>query len=66
MRSIFAAGLVAGLALASPVLAQNADAPAKAYDATTVLATVNGTTITLGNVITHDTRTGEYIERVST
>ena len=63
MRSIFAAGLVAGLALASPVLAQdaaqnagqnagtNADTPAKAYDATTVLATVDGTTITLGNVI---------------
>lgn len=59
MRSILAAGLVAGLALGSPVLAQDAaapdaatqDTPAKAYDATTVLATVDGTAITLGNVI---------------
>jgi peptidyl-prolyl cis-trans isomerase C len=54
MRSILAAGLVAGLAFGSPVLAQDAatqDAPAKAYDASTVLATVNGTAITLGNVI---------------
>ncbi len=54
MRSILAAGLVAGLALGSPVLAQDAatqDAPAKAYDAATVLATVNGTPITLGTVI---------------
>ena len=53
MRSILAAGLVAGLAVASPVLAQDATAPAeaKAYDASTVLATVDGTDITLGNVI---------------
>ena len=54
MRSILAAGLVAGLALASPVLAQDAAGaadPAKAYDAATVLATVNGNAITLGNVI---------------
>ena len=53
MRSILAAGLVAGLAVASPVLAQDATAPAaaKAYDAATVLATVDGQAITLGNVI---------------
>ena len=53
MRSILAAGLMAGLAVASPVLAQDATAPAegKAYDASTVLATVDGTAITLGNVI---------------
>ena len=45
MRSILAAGLVAGLALASPVLAQDGHrrrTPAKAYDATTVVATVDG------------------------
>lgn len=56
MRSILAAGLLAGLALASPVLAQDAATPAadpaaKGYDASTVVATVNGTSITLGNVI---------------
>jgi peptidyl-prolyl cis-trans isomerase C len=49
MRSILAAGLVAGLALTSPVLAQ--DSAEKGYDASTVLATVNGDAITLGNVI---------------
>jgi len=52
MRSILAAGLVAGLALASPVAAQDAaTAAAAAYDASTVLATVDGSPITLGNVI---------------
>ncbi len=51
MRSILAAGLVAGLALASPVLAQETGADAKGYDASTVLATVNGNSITLGHVI---------------
>ncbi|HRO12886.1 peptidylprolyl isomerase [Amaricoccus sp.] len=57
MRSILAAGLMAGLALSSPALAQDAvqdatqDTPARDYDASTVLATVNGTAITLGNVI---------------
>jgi peptidyl-prolyl cis-trans isomerase C len=49
MRSILAAGLVAGLALTSPVLAQ--DSAEKGYDASTVLATVDGDAITLGNVI---------------
>jgi peptidyl-prolyl cis-trans isomerase C len=46
MRSILTAGLLAGTILASPALAQD-----KAYDAATVLATVNGTEITLGHVI---------------
>lgn len=63
MRSIFAAG-IAGLALATTVHAQDTaqEAPAEtpnaaeteaaaSYDAETVLATVNGTDITLGNVI---------------
>ena len=53
MRSLLTAGLLAGLALASPALAQAPPGrqPAKAYDASTVLATVNGTEITLGHVI---------------
>ena len=45
MRSLLAAGLLAGVA-ASAVLAQD-----KPYDAGTVLATVNGNEITLGHVI---------------
>jgi peptidyl-prolyl cis-trans isomerase C len=54
MRSLLAAGLVAGLALASAATAQDAGTPpaeTKDYDAGTVLATVNGTEITLGHVI---------------
>jgi len=46
MRSLLTASLLAGIALASPVLAQD-----KPYDASTVVATVNGTTITLGHLI---------------
>ena len=63
MRRSFAAGVVAGLALATTVHAQDAQAPANAattpgtaspapaYDVTTVLATVNGNEITLGHLI---------------
>ncbi len=46
MRSLLTAGLMAGIALATPAWADD-----KAYDASTVLATVNGTEITLGHVI---------------
>ena len=46
MRSLLTAGLMAGIALATPAWAE-----VKAYDASTVLATVNGTEITLGHVI---------------
>jgi peptidyl-prolyl cis-trans isomerase C len=46
MRSVLTAGLLAGIALASPAWAQE-----KAYDASTVLSTVNDTEITLGHVI---------------
>jgi peptidyl-prolyl cis-trans isomerase C len=46
MRSLLTAGLLAGIALATPAWAED-----KAYDASTVLATVNGTEITLGHVI---------------
>ena len=46
MRSLLTAGLLAGIALATPAWADD-----KAYDASTVLATVNGTEITLGHVI---------------
>ena len=45
MRSLLTAGLVAGL-LAAPAFADD-----QAYDASTVLATVNGVPITLGHVI---------------
>jgi peptidyl-prolyl cis-trans isomerase C len=57
MRSLLAAGLMAGVALAGTALAQTTQTPpaeapaAKDYDAATVLATVNGTEITLGHVI---------------
>jgi peptidyl-prolyl cis-trans isomerase C len=56
MRSFVTAGLMAGVMLAAPVAGQDAQAgqdaaPAAAYDASTVLATVNGTEITLGHVI---------------
>ena len=58
MRSHLAAGVIAGLALATTVHAQDAQTtapkPAEAvssYDVATVLATVNGKPITLGNVI---------------
>src|SRR4051794_22882808 len=46
MRSLLIAGLTAGIALGSAAFAQD-----KPYDATTVVATVNGTDITLGNLI---------------
>jgi peptidyl-prolyl cis-trans isomerase C len=46
MRSLLTAGLLAGIALATPAWADD-----KTYDASTVLATVNGTEITLGHVI---------------
>ncbi len=52
MRNVLAAGLAASLAFGAaclPALAE--DAPAKAYDAATVVATVNGKQITLGHVI---------------
>ncbi|MFT3972681.1 MAG: hypothetical protein QM699_04295 [Amaricoccus sp.] len=63
MRSTLAASLMAGIAafIAAPGFAQDQTAPAPAadaaqaapkdYNADTVLATVNGTPITLGNVI---------------
>lgn len=66
MRSLLTAGLLAGLALAPQAWAQDAPAPEVTpetaaegaaagevadYDAATVLATVDGTEITLGNVI---------------
>ena len=46
MRSLLTAGLLAGIALAAPAFADE-----KPYDASTVLATVDGTQITLGHVI---------------
>ncbi len=49
MRSLLIAGLLAGTALVPPMSALAADPVA--YDASTVVATVNGTPITLGNVI---------------
>lgn len=54
MRSLLTAGLLAGAACVPQAWAADATAPAAApaaYDASTVLATVNGTAITLGNVI---------------
>jgi peptidyl-prolyl cis-trans isomerase C len=46
MRSLLTAGLMAGIALSSAAFADD-----KPYNATTVVATVNGTEITLGNLI---------------
>lgn len=65
MRTLMTAGLMAGLAMTAAALAQTQDtqaedspaptqkaaAPQAEYDASTVLATVNGTEITLGHAI---------------
>jgi peptidyl-prolyl cis-trans isomerase C len=62
MRNLIAAGLLAGVAAASPLYAEDTSAEvaaapdtpaaeAAAYDAATVLAVVNGTEITLGHLI---------------
>ncbi len=59
MRSLLTAGLMAGIALASPALAQD-----KAYDATTVVATVNGNDITLGNIIAMRDRLPEQYQQL--
>ena len=56
MRSLLTAGLVAGLALASPAPAQD-----QAYDASTVVATVNGNDIKLP---TDGYKTPTDVERV--
>jgi peptidyl-prolyl cis-trans isomerase C len=65
MRSLFATGLIAGLALSAPAFAQDAVAPeAGGYDASTVVATVNGTDITLGHVIVMRNRLPEQYQSV--
>jgi peptidyl-prolyl cis-trans isomerase C len=65
MRSLFATGLIAGLALSVPAFAQDAPAPeAGGYDASTVLATVNGTDITLGHVVVMRNRLPEQYQSV--
>ncbi len=65
MRSLFATGLIAGLALSAPAFAQDAAAPeAGGYDASTVVATVNGTEITLGHVIVMRNRLPEQYQAV--
>jgi peptidyl-prolyl cis-trans isomerase C len=46
MRSLLTAGLLAGIAMTSAAVAED-----KSYDASTVIATVNGTEITLGHAI---------------
>jgi peptidyl-prolyl cis-trans isomerase C len=65
MRSLFATGLIAGLALSVPAFAQDAATPeAGGYDASTVLATVNGTEITLGHVVVMRNRLPEQYQSV--
>jgi peptidyl-prolyl cis-trans isomerase C len=65
MRSLFATGLIAGLALSVPAFAQDTAAPeAGGYDASTVVATVNGTDITLGHVIVMRNRLPEQYQSV--
>jgi peptidyl-prolyl cis-trans isomerase C len=65
MRSLFATGLIAGLALSVPALAQDAAAPETGgYDASTVVATVNGTDITLGHVVVMLNRLPEQYQSV--
>ncbi len=59
MRSLLTAGLMAGIALASPAFAED-----KAYDAATVVATVNGNDITLGNVIAMRDRLPEQYQQL--
>jgi peptidyl-prolyl cis-trans isomerase C len=65
MRSLFATGLIAGLALSVPAFAQDAAAPETGgYDASTVVATVNGTDITLGHVVVMLNRLPEQYQSV--
>ena len=59
MRSLLTAALLAGTALAAPALAQD-----KPYDASTVVATVNGTDITLGHVIAMRDRLPEQYQNL--
>ena len=59
MRSFLTAALLAGTALAAPALAQD-----KPYDASTVVATVNGTDITLGHVIAMRDRLPEQYQNL--
>lgn len=70
MRTILAAGLAASLAFGAAAFAEDQPAAnaaaaataAKAYDAATVVATVNGTPITLGHVIAMRTRLPEQYQ----
>ena len=59
MRNLLTAALLAGSALAAPALAQD-----KPYDAATVVATVNGTEITLGHVIAMRDRLPEQYQNL--
>ena len=63
MRNLLSATALAGLVLSGAAFAQTAETPqAAAYDADTVVATVNGTDITLGHVILMLARLPEQIQ----
>jgi len=59
MRRILSAGALAALALAAPALADD-----PAYDASTVLATVDGTEITLGHLIVMRERLPQQYQQI--
>jgi peptidyl-prolyl cis-trans isomerase C len=68
MRSLLTATALAGLTLSPAAFAQDAEAPAQdapgAYDASTVLATVDGTEITLGHLIVLRERLPQQYQQV--
>ena len=71
MRSLLTATALAGLILSTPVYAQDQQEPAADateaaanYDATTVLATVNGTEITLGHLILLRSRLPQQFQQI--
>lgn len=64
MRTLLIATALSGLLASTPILAQDEAAPAAEYDASTVLATVNGTDITLGNMIVLRNRLPQQYQQV--
>lgn len=71
MRSLLTATALAGLILSTPVYAQDQQEPAADateaavnYDASTVLATVNGTEITLGHLVLLRSRLPQQFQQI--
>lgn len=64
MRTLLIATALTGVLASSPLLAQDEAAQGADYDASTVLATVNGTDITLGNLVVLRSRLPQQYQQV--